>query len=154
MTAKKRGAKKLSDLKEELTYSEERREELEQEIRSASAKVSELTMNRVGTEALWTVLSDFQKLKLSLPPDTFEGFDDSLLQDMSRRGMKIITCAALLSMEMVDQATNFAENCGGGGGHGSGDWGKDPEEDDRQWLRRCLERSRQMLVPAGRKVKR
>ena len=66
-------------------------------------------MNRVGIEALWTVLSDFQKLKLTLPPDTFDGLDDSLLQDMSRRGMKIITCAALLSMGMVDQATTFAE---------------------------------------------
>ncbi len=146
--------KKLADLKEELSHSEERREELEQEIRSASAKVSELTMNKVGTEALWTVLSDFQQLKLSLPPDTFDGFDDSLLQDMSRRGMKIVTCAALLSLEMVDQATTFAENCGGGGGHSSGDWGRDPQEDDRHWLRRCLERSRQMLAPGGRKIRR
>ncbi len=111
-------------------------------------------MNKVGTEALWTVLSDFQQLKLSLPPDTFDGFDDTLLQDMSKRGMKIITCAALLSMGMVDQATNFAENCGGGGGHSSGEWGRDPQEDDRHWLRRCLELSRQMLAPAGRKIRR
>lgn len=146
--------KKLTELKEELSRSEERRGELEQEIRSASAQVSEITMNKVGAEALWTVLSDFQKLKVSLPPDTFEGIDDSLLQDMSRRGMKIITCAALLSMEMVDQATTFAENCGGGGGHSGGDWGRDPEEDDRQWLRRCLARSREMLAPTGRKLKR
>ncbi len=57
-------------------------------------------------------------------------------------------------MGMVDQATTFAENFGGGGGHSKGDWGRDPEEDERHWLRRCLARSRQMFAPADRKLKR
>ncbi len=146
--------KRLVELKDELERSEERRDELEQQIRSANSQVSEITLNKVGTEALWTVLSDFQKLKVTLPSELFSGFDDSLLQDMSRRGQKIIACAALLFLGMVDQATTFAENHGGGGGNSRGDWGRDPEEDERQWLRRCLARSRQMMAPAGRKLTR
>ena len=74
--------------------------------------------------------------------------------DMSRRGMRIATCAALLSMDLVDQATTFAENCGGGGGHSKGGWGRDKDEDERQWLRRCLARSRQMMKPSGQRLKR
>ena len=89
-----------------------------------------------------------------MPDDVSERFDDSFLQDMSRRGMQIVTCAALLSMGMVDQATTFAQNCGGGGGHAHGKWGRDPEEDERAWILRCLARSRQMMTPAGRKIRR
>jgi hypothetical protein len=57
-------------------------------------------------------------------------------------------------MGMVDRATTFAENCGGGGGHAHGGWGRKPDEDEQAWLRRCLAASRQMLRPQQRKVKR
>ena len=146
--------RKLSDLREKISASEERQEELDQMIRDATSEVSKVTMNRVGSEALWMVMNEFQRISPSLAPDIALELDDSMLMDMSQRGMRIVACAALLSMGMVDQATTFAENCGGGGGHAHGKWGKDPDEDEGQWLRRCLQRSRQMLRPTGHRLKR
>ena len=146
--------KKLKSLQRQVAQTQERHEDLQRQIDAASTKLSESAMNQVSSEALWSVLYDFQVLKSAMPAEQAAAIEDSLLQDMSRRGMKIITCAALLSMGLVDQATTFAENCGGGGGGNMGEWGRDRNEDDRQWIRRCLVRSRQMLSPNGRKVKR
>ena len=144
----------LADLKEQLSQSKERQAELDREIQAATSKVSKIALSKVGEEALWGVLNEFRAIGEDLPEEMLDRFDDSLLQDMSRRGMQIVTCAALLSMGLVDQATTFAQNCGGGGGHAHGRWGRDPEEDERAWLLRCLARSRQMIAPSGRKIKR
>ena len=150
----KEAEKRLADLKRQVAASEQRQDELQHQIKDATSKVSQITLNKVGTEALWTVLRDFQELRRTVPTEQLSAIDDSLLQDMSRQGVNIITCASLLFMGMVDQATTFAENKGGGGGHGTGGWGRDKDEDDRQWIRRCLARSRQMMAPPGHKLKR
>ena len=144
----------LADLKEQLSRSKERQEELDREIQAATSKVSKIALIKVGSEALWGVLNEFRSIGKELPEELSDRFVDSFLQDMSRRGMQIVTCAALLSMGLVDQATTFAQNCGGGGGHAHGKWGRDPEEDERAWILRCLARSRQMIAPSGRKIKR
>ena len=113
----KEAERKLADLKRQVSQSEDRQEELQRQIKDATSQVSEFTLNKVGTQALWTVLRDFQEMKRFLPSEILSSFDDSLLQDMSRQGVNILTCAALLFVGMVDQATTFAENKGGGGGH-------------------------------------
>ena len=150
----KEAERRLADLMRQVSASEQRQEQLQHEIKDATSKVSQITLNKVGTEALWTVLRDFQDLKRSLPSEQISAIGDSLLEDMSRQGVNIITCASLLFMGMVDQATTFAENKGGGGGHSTGGWGRNQDEDDREWIRRCLARSRQMMAPTGRKLKR
>ena len=149
----KEAERRLADLKRQVSASEQRQEELQKQIRDATSQVSEIALNKVGIQALWSVLRDFQVFKSMLPRDEASLLDDSLLQDMSRQGVNIITCAALLFVGMVDQATTFAENKGGGGGHSRGGWGRDPDEDDRAWIMRCLARSRQMMAPAGRKLR-
>ena len=44
--------------------------------------------------------------------------------------------ALLLFAEYLDAATSMAAS-GGGGGSDTGGWGKDKEEDEREWARRC-----------------
>ena len=144
----------LSELQERLAQSEGQNEELQRQIASARADVSQITMDKVSSEALWVITNEFKGMLLSVAPERAAELEDSLLMDMSRKGMRIVTCAALLSMGLVDQATTFAENCGGGGGSSRGGWGRDPDEDEQQWLRRCLARSRQMMKPSGQKLKR
>ena len=146
--------RKLAELRRQVEASEERQEELQRQIRDATSQVSEIALNKVGIQALWTILRDFQIFKTMLPASEHALLDDSLLQDMTRQGAGIITCAALLFVGMVDQATTFAENKGGGGGHPGGGWGRDPEEDERAWIMRCLAKSRQMMAPAGRRLRR
>ena len=145
---------RLKEGEKQISESEQRQEELRAELESATSQVSRVHLDRVGSEALWMVLNDFRDATDSLPEETRIRFNDTLINDMASQGMNIIACAALLSMGMVDRATTFAENCGGGGGHAHGDWGRRKDEDDREWLRRCLATSRQMLRPAGRRLKR
>ena len=148
------GEEKLRETEEEISESQKRQEYLRSELESATSQVSRIQLDRVGSEALWMVLGDFNSVAHSLPEESRSRFGDTLINDMASQGMNIIACAALLSMGMVDRATTFAENCGGGGGHAHGGWGRRPDEDEREWLRRCLATSRKMLRPTGRKLRR
>ena len=67
-------------------------------------------------------------------------------------GNRVITTGMLLMCDTVDNATDFAESNGGGGGGPTDGWGRDPDEDDREWARRCLAQAIKMMKPAsGRK---
>lgn len=56
---------------------------------------------------------------------------------------------------MVDDATTFAETHGGGGGGSDLKWGRDEDEDNRAWARRCMRMASRMMRPAsGKKPKR
>lgn len=46
-----------------------------------------------------------------------------------RNSNSIINCAMLLSLGYINEATTYAESCGGGGSPGSG-WGRDKDEDN------------------------
>lgn len=145
----------LNRLNKQLYDAKMESEMLNREVQSARADVSQIALNKISSEALWGVLNEFVRIKPGISPVFADYLEDSLLEDMSQKGMNIIACAALLSMGMVDQATEFAKNCGGNGGAGSnGGWGRDPKEDEQEWLRRCLAQSRKMMRPSGQKLKR
>ena len=146
---------KLADLKQKLADTQREYDDYQEQLRSAANDVSMVAVNKVGSEALWGVLRDFNHIPIEeLPPDTQSFLEGSFINDMTQRGMNIVVCGALLSMGMVDRATTFAQNCGGGGGGAGGDWGRREDEEEREWLRRCLAMSRQMIRPNGQKVKR
>jgi predicted nucleic acid-binding Zn-ribbon protein len=146
--------RKLDELHEQLEKAQARHEDLETQIKDANVNVSHIVMNKIGAEALWSVLRDFTTAKPHMTPEELERFEGSFINEMSRKGVHIIACASLLAMGMIDQATNYAENCGGGGTSCDNNWGKDPEEDERNWLRRCLAKSRAMMKPSARRMKR
>ena len=43
-------------------------------------------------------------------------------------------------------ATTFAQNCGGGGSAPDQNWGRDKNEDDILWARRCFLKAREMVT--------
>lgn len=145
---------KLEELKDRMAEAMALNEKLTAEIRRNSAEISDATMHKACSEALWLVLRDFAGSMKKMQPESASLFEDTLLMDLSQRGINIIACAALLFGGMVDQATTFAENCGGGGGGTGGSWGRDPDEDEREWMRRCLAQSRRMMKPSGQHVRR
>ena len=63
-------------------------------------------------------------------------------------------CATMLFLGYIDQATTFAEGHGGGGGGSDVKWGRDDEEDNRQWARRCLAMAYKMMKPSGGRGRR
>ena len=58
----------------------------------------------------------------------------------------IFRTAFLLFVGQVDAATNFAQNCGGGGSAPDPNWGRDQNEDDILWARRCFRKAREMVT--------
>lgn len=45
----------------------------------------------------------------------------------------------------VDDATTFAEGHGGGGSSSDLKWGRDDDEDERAWARRCMMKAARMM---------
>ncbi len=64
-----------------------------------------------------------------------------------------VKVAVLLFAEYLDGATSMAASSGGGGGPSSG-WGKDKNEDERNWARRCARMAHWMCKPIKRSYKR
>ena len=62
--------------------------------------------------------------------------------------------AVLLFANFINEATNFAENCGGGGTSPSSDSGRDKDEDDLEWARRCARMAHDMITTRKRTYRR
>lgn len=65
----------------------------------------------------------------------------------------IMNVAMLLFMGYLDAATSMSESCGGGGSPGSS-WGRDKDEDDRDWARRCAMQANWLCKPINRSRRR
>ena len=73
-------------------------------------------------------------------------FDNSFAMDFINYGDKIIYCAMYLYVGYINEATNFAESHGGGGGD-TKDWGREKDEDEIEWIRRCLRQATRIVKP-------
>ena len=73
-------------------------------------------------------------------------FDDSFAMDFINYGDKIIYREMYLYVGYINEATNFAESQSGGGSDTKG-WGREKDEDDREWIRRCLHQATRMMKP-------
>lgn len=62
--------------------------------------------------------------------------------------------AMLLFANCINEATNFAESCGGGGSSPSSGWGKDKDEDELEWIRRCVRMAHEMVTTRKRTYRR
>ena len=82
-----------------------------------------------------------------------EILNESGYSDLMRNSNSIINCAMLLSLGYIHEATTYAESCGGGSSPGSG-WGRDKDEDNKHWWRRCIAVSAAMMRPAKYRLRR
>lgn len=141
---------------EALNQAEQHIQSLDQQTRVTS-RFLRSNYDAVIKAALFdNLISDFQQ-KAPLLNEEQAVFDDTILQDFSEDGKNLFTCTLLLMTDMVDKATDFAQTHGGGGGSSSRlPWrGRDKDEDDIAWARRCAMQARSMLKPAsGSKRKR
>ena len=82
-----------------------------------------------------------------------EFLNESGYSDLMRNCNQIINCAMLLSLGYIREATTYAESCGGSSSLGFG-WGRDKDEDDDHWWRRCIAVSAAMMRPAKYRIRR
>lgn len=64
-------------------------------------------------------------------------FGDSFAMDFINYGDKIIYCAMYLYVGYINEATNSDTK----------DWGREKDEDEIEWIRRCLQKATRMMKP-------
>ena len=86
--------------------------------------------------------------------------NDILMQDVSLSENNVFATindlqrtAVLLFAGYLDAATQMSESTGGGGSTPDG-WGRDKDEDDLEWARRCARMANQMCRPAVKRGNR
>lgn len=146
---------KLDALREEMTAIQERTEELRQEAHKYSGTIQHGADTLLRNAILENMVSEFSERVVQLSEEGKNVFDGSLLQAFAENGTEVMYCATLLFLGYVDDATTFAEGHGGGGTSSDLKWGRDDDEDDRAWARRCMMNASRMMRPAsGKKKKR
>ena len=147
--------RQLAGLKDEIDSVRERTEGLKEEAYRYSREVHSKVDSLLKDAMLEEMVNEHHGLlaRLSLPERQI--FDDSLVRSVAERGTEVMQCATMLFLGMVDDATTFAETHGGGGGGSDLKWGRDDDEDNRAWARRCMRMASRMMRPAnGKKPKR
>lgn len=145
----------LNQLKEEMSAIGERTEELKSEAYKYSGEIHSKVDSMLRDTLLDVLVSEHRERMAHMTSEEQELFDSSLLEGMAKRGNEIIHCATLLFVGLLDDATTFAETHGGGGGGSDLKWGKDDDEDNRAWARRCMMKAARMMKPSnGKKPKR
>lgn len=100
---------------------------------------------KVGDETFKVEIADVIKDLFINEAQVPEDNDIATIKDVSRVAM-------LLFVGYIDAATSMSESCGGGGGSApSSGWGKDNDEDERQYARRCLKMAHSMCKPKPRR---
>ncbi len=100
------------------------------------------------------IIAEHRQMVAALPAGQPSPFDGSTLDLVSKRAVEILYCARLLAIGLIDDATTFAQDHGGGGGGNDMKWGRDEDEDDKHWRRRCIMMACRMMRPVQRVRKR
>ncbi|KOO67054.1 MobV family relaxase [Xylanibacter rarus] len=147
--------RQLSVLKEDMNTISERTEELKVEAYRYSHEIHSKVDVLLKDVMLETLVSEHSERLAEIGTSEQSIFDGSLLQSLTEQGADVMHCATLLFLGMVNDATTFAETHGGGGGKNDLKWGRDENEDNRAWAKRCMMTASKMMRPAsGKKQKR
>lgn len=105
-----------------------------------------------GAECLFgfTIKADGKDFHVSLPGRVIKVLNEEQVQSVrtnpEEKNNVALWTAFLLFANQVDAATSFAQNCGGGGSVPDPNWGRDKDEDDILWTRRCFRKAREMVT--------
>ena len=95
---------------------------------------------------------DDKHYSIAMPMNAYTAMKDTIeVPDESVPFENVLNVAMLLFMNYVDAATTVSESCGGGGSTPS-NWGKDKDEDEREWARRCAQHANWLCKPMNRTV--
>lgn len=152
--------KMLDDANDTINEAKARLAEMRDEHREMLKSLGEdndLKATAIQKNILWTynkmLTNSIEPLIPSLSDRQQEILDESGYNDLTTNTGNIINCAMLLVLGYIREATTYAQSCGGGSSPGTG-WGRDKDEDDEHWWRRCIAQSAAMMRPATHKRKR
>ena len=135
----------LDELQKNTSHIEARNRDIKADFEKTAISYQQQIINKIwaqaGIKAL-AEIADIYPRMTSIHDSSL--FDDSFAMDFINHGDKIIYCAMYLYIGYVNEATNFAESQGGGGTEIK-DWGRDKDEDEIEWIRRCLRQATRMV---------
>lgn len=153
--------KQLADARSQLSGLDRDRDEMRRSISSLNDQLwktrndgAEIAKSFVGAACLEDAVREYSSIRPQLSRFEQPKFDGSVIDDLATKGQDVMICATLLFLGALDEATNFAQSHGGGGGGSDLPWGRDPNEDDRMWALRCARQARKMLKPVQQRIKR
>ena len=99
----------------------------------------------------WKILSvDGKNYSIAMPMEAYTAMKDAIeAPEESVPFENVMNVAMLLFMNYVNAATSMSESCGGGGSIPS-NWGKDKDNDERDWARRCAQLANWLCKPIRR----
>ena len=81
-------------------------------------------------------------------------FEGSTFEEVAQHANEVVAVASALFMGYLDGAISFAKSHGGGGDRPGSGWGRDNDDDDEMWRRKCLFMGMKMMRSANKlKVK-
>lgn len=140
--------RKLEELNKDMVYIQEYTDDLKQDAYKYSREVQTNVGSFIKDAMLEELVNDFRIRRSMMSEEEMKLLHNSSLEVVAEQGSQILHCATLLFLGYIDQATTFAQGHGGGGG-GNLKWGRDDDEDNRQWARRCLMLANKMMRSSG-----
>ena len=93
---------------------------------------------------------DGKNYSIVMPVDAYKAMKETIESpDESVPIDNVLNVAMLLFMNYVNAATSMSESSGGGGSIPS-NWGKDKDDDERDWARRCAQLVNWLCKPIRR----
>lgn len=123
----------------------------------AKASEASCSVNAIQPEDLYNfrkVLQvDGKRFNIQIPTDAYDTMNNNIevSENTSASHTDIMDVAMLLFMNYLDAATSMSESCGGSPGCG---WGRNKDEDDRDWARRCAIQAKWLCKPMKRNRRR
>lgn len=98
---------------------------------------------------------DGKRFNIQIPTDAYDAMNSCIEvpENGSASHTDVMNVAMLLFMDYLDAATSMSESYGGGGSPGNG-WGRNKDEDDRDWARRCAIQANWLCKPMKRNRRR
>lgn len=98
----------------------------------------------------YSITVDGEQFEVDIPDMVKSVFTEELEHSEEEANQtNVLKVAALLFAGYLDAATSMSSSCGGGGSPGSG-WGKDKDDDERNWAIRCAKMAKWLCKPIKR----
>ena len=123
------------------------------ESKTESTNVSSSKKSNSSMAYHYSILVDKQMYEVNIPNHIQEVFVNEFATSDDLNASNLAKVAALLFSEYIDAATSIASSGGGGGSPNTG-WGKDKDEDERNWALRCARMAKWLCKPMSRGRKR
>lgn len=144
---------KIEDTWRKLHQSSRAKQDSMMTSRTESTNVSSTEKSNSSMVYHYSILADKQMYEVNIPKHIQDIFANEFATSDDLNVSNLAKVAVLLFSEYIDAATSIASSGGGGGLPDTG-WGKDKDEDERNWALRCARMAKWLCKPMSRGRKR